>query len=199
MVLDVQRTPAVEVAQPSPVGRSGALARPRRWPRPGVVASTIALLTAPLVWIAVAIAVASGDVAYALPGGAGGFIALAALSCVLDVAAAWLTINNRARGPILGYLAVRALLAAIGIIFFALPSYALGAAALFASSRPSTAALQPHAYLPPATTTGSTITLNARLFSSDWSRMSRPADEGPRCTLCGEPEGAPIHAVDDRA
>ena len=192
----MQRTPGVEAAQPSPVTGPNAPAGSRAWLRPGIVASTIALLTAPVVWIAVAVSVTRGDIAYAMPGGVDGFIALAALSCVLDLGAAWLIIKDRARGLMLGYLAVRALLAAIGIIFLALPSYAVGAAALFASPRPSTAAVVPHAYVPLSATTGSAITLNARLFSSDWSRMSRPAGEGPRCTVCGEPEGAPIHEVE---
>ena len=122
IVRNVVRMSSVEVTQAAPVDVASASAPPRRWPRLGVVASTLAVLTAPLVWIAVAIGVVRGDVAYPLPGGIGGFVAMVALSSTLDIGAAWLIITDRRRGLLLGYLALRSLLAAIGIIFVALPS-----------------------------------------------------------------------------
>jgi hypothetical protein len=150
-----------------------------------------------VVWMGVALLVSRGEFASALPGGVSGFVALTAASCLVDLGAAWLVARDRARVPMLGYLAARTVLAASGVIFFALPSYALAAAALFASPRPRAASARPHTFEPVDLAPPSTITLSSCLFASDWSRKSRPADAGPRCAVCGEPQGAPIHRVDD--
>jgi hypothetical protein len=171
--------------------------RRRRWPRPGVVAAAIALLTAVVVWIGEALLMVRGEITSALPGGVSGFVVLTAASCIVDFGAAWLVVRDRARGPMLGYLAARTVLAASGVVFLALPSYAVGAAALFASPRPAAGPARRHAFEPPDPTDPPPITLGARLFASDWSRLSLPAEAGPRCAACGQPEGSLVHRADD--
>jgi hypothetical protein len=191
------RASRVETAPAKPATGATMAARRRRPPRPGVAVATVALLTAILVWIGIALLVSRGEIASALPGGVSAFVALTAASCLVDLGGAWLVVRDRARVPMLGYLAVRTVLAASGVVFLALPSYALGAAALFASPRPQGASARPHAFEQADLTPASAITLGASLFASDWARLSRPADAGPRCAACGEPQGALIHRVGD--
>ena len=195
----MDRVSKVKITRKQPiVGNPTATPRRRRpRPRPGVAGAALALLAAVFVWAGVALLVARGDLSSGLPGGLRAFMALTAGSCFLDLGAAWLVVQDRARRPMLGYLAARTLLAACGLVFFALPIYALGAAALFASPRPQGTTRQPHAFVPADSTSASAITLNAGLFARDWSQMSQPTDAGPRCASCGEPPGALIHRVDD--
>jgi hypothetical protein len=193
----MDRASRVETARAKPAACATVAALRRRQPRPGVAVATVALLTAVVVWMGVALLVSRGEIASALPGGVSGFVALTAASCLVDLGAAWLVARDRARVPMLGYLAARTVLAASGVIFFALPSYALAAAALFASPRPRAASARLHTFEPVDLAPPSTITPSSSLFASDWSRKSRPADAGPRCAVCGEPQGAPIHWVDD--
>jgi hypothetical protein len=193
----MDRASRVETARAKPGAGAIVAALRRRRPRPGVAVATVALLTAVFVWIGVALLVARGELASALPGGVSAFVALTAASCLVDLGAAWLVVRDRARVPILGYLAVRTVFAASGVVLFALPSYALGAAALFASPRPQGASARRHAFEPADPTSAPAITLSVSLFASDWARISRPADAGPRCAACGEPQGVLIHRVDD--
>jgi hypothetical protein len=193
----MNRASRVETARAKPATGATVAALRRRRPRPGVVVATVSLLTAVFVWMGVALLVARGEISSALPGGVSAFVALTAASCLVDFGAAWLVVRDRARVPVLGYLAVRIILAASGVVFLALPSYALGAAALFASPRTKGASARPHAFEPADLTPAPAITFSASLFASDWARISRPADAGPRCAACGEPQGALIHRVDD--
>ena len=185
----MDRASRSEAARAKRAAGATVAARRRRRPRPGVAGATVALLTAVFVWMVVALLVARGEIASALPGGVSAFVALTVASCLVDLGAAWLVVRDRARVPILGYLVVRAVLAASGVVFLAFPSDALAAAALFASPRPRGASARPHAFEPADLTPAPAITLSASLFASDWSRMSRPADAGRRCAACGEAEG----------
>ncbi len=191
------RTSMTATSRARPAARETVAALRRRWPRPGVFVATVALLTAILVWMGVALLVLRGEITSALPGGTGGFIALTAASCLLDLVVAWLLVRDRARLPVLAYLAVRALMAASGVVFLALPSYGLAAAALFASPRPQGASGRPHVFEQPDSMPASAITLPSNLFASDWSQISRPADADPLCAACGKPKGDPIHRADD--
>jgi hypothetical protein len=193
----MDRASRVGTARAKPATGTTVAALRRRRPRPGVAVATVALLTAVSVWLGVALLVARGEIASTLPGGVSAFVALTAASCLVDLGGAWLVVRDRARVPMLGYLAVRTVLAASGVVFLALPSYALGAAALFASPRPQGSSARPHAFEPADLTPASAITLGASLFANDWARISRPADAGPRCGACSEPQGALIHRVDD--
>src|ERR1035437_962734 len=96
-----------------------------------------------------ALLIVRGEITSALPGGVSGFVVLTAASCIVDFGAAWLVVRDRARGPMLGYLAARTVLAASGVVFLALPSYAVGAATLFASPRPAAGPARRHAFEPP--------------------------------------------------
>jgi hypothetical protein len=194
----MNRASRVETARAKPAAGATVAALRRRWPRLGVAVATVALLTAVAVWMGVALLVSRGEIASALPGGVSGFVALTAASCLVDLGAAWLVARDRARVPMLGYLAVRAVLAGCGVIFLAFPSYALAVAALFASPRPRAASARPHTFEPVDLAPPSTITLSSSLFAGDYLYWrSRPARAGPRCAVCGEPQDAPIHRVDD--
>jgi hypothetical protein len=186
----------LEVSKVNPPATAPEPVRRRGWPRIGLAVSAIAVLSAVPIWIWVAFEVASGRMAYSMAGGVTGFAVLAALSCVLDAVAASLVIRDRARGAMLGYLALRALMATIGILLVALPSYALAAATMFASPRPKGASTQPHAFAPLEPGSGPIVSLSARVLSSDWRKLARAGGDGPRCQVCGEPSSAPIHEVD---
>ena len=135
----MDRAARVETARANRAADATVAARRRQRPRPGVVLATVALLTAVLVWMGLALMVARGTIASALPGGVSSFVALTAASCLVDLSAAWLVVRDRARVSMLCYLAVRAVLAASGLVLFALPNYALAGAALFASPQPRAA------------------------------------------------------------
>ena len=82
----------------------------------------------------------------------------------------------------LTYVAGRALLSVVGFLFFTLPFYAVALVAMSPASRSygGSDPNEPHAYRP-----------------IWWGRLAGPlpVPVGARvCTLCGQPEGAPIHA-----
>jgi hypothetical protein len=110
------------------------------------------------------------------------YVGLIGAGCLLDALVAVRCLGARIGRMALTYVAVRALLSAVGFLFFTLPFYGLALVAMSpaSSSQHGADPNEPHAYRP-----------------IWWGRLAGPVPVpvGARvCTLCGQPEGAPIHA-----
>ena len=179
-----------------PPARHGSV-QGRRWPRPPLLVASIALITAVVIWIAVALLVVRGDITDGLPGGPRGFVVLAAGSCILDLVAVWLISRARALGPMFVYATIRALVATVGVLILTSPSYLVAMVALFASLR-TAGPLEPHPFEPPGPTPPPAISLRSGQISSrQWARTSGLVDDAVLCVRCGQHEQARIHEVDD--
>jgi hypothetical protein len=153
---------------------------PRRPITPLVAA--VALLVAVAIWLAyVCLALQPGS-RIVRPADAPIYLGLIGAGCLLDGLIAVRCLRGHIGRVAFTYVAVRALLSVVGFLFFTLPFYGLALVAMSPASRSQQGGdpNEPHAYRP-----------------IWWGRLagSVPMPVGARnCTLCGQPEGAPIHA-----
>jgi hypothetical protein len=145
----------------------------------------VALLVAVAIWLAygyLALQLGSGIVR---PADAPIYLGLIGTGCLLDALVAVRCLRGGIGRAALTYVAVRALLSVVGFLFFTLPFYALALVAMSPASISEQGGdpNEPHPYRP--------------LW---WGRLAGtvPVPVGARnCTLCGQPEDARIHSVDD--
>ena len=152
-----------------------------------LLVAAVALLVAVAIWLAYAYLALQPGTRIVRPGDAPIYLGLIGAGCLLDALVAVRCLRGRIGRVLLTYVAARALLSAVGFLFLTLPAYAVALVAMSPASRSQQGGdpNEPHAYRP--------------LW---WGRLAGPVPVpvGARvCTLCGQPEGAPIHArVDER-
>ena len=144
-----------------------------------------ALLVAVAIWLAYAYLALQPGSRIVRPADAPIYLGLIGAGCLLDALVAVRCLRGRIGRVALTYVAVRALLSVVGFLFFTLPFYGLALVAMSPASRSQQGGdpNEPHTYRP--------------LW---WGRLAGPVPVpvGARvCTLCGQPEAAPIHARAD--
>jgi len=145
----------------------------------------VALLVAVAIWLAYAYLALQPGSRIVRPADAPIYLGLIGAGCLLDALVAVRCLRGRIGRVALTYVAVRALLSVVGFLFFTLPFYGLALVAMSPASRSQQGGdpNEPHTYRP--------------LW---WGRLAGPVPVpvGARvCTLCGQPEAAPIHARAD--
>jgi hypothetical protein len=153
----------------------------RRRP-PTLLVPAVALLVAVAIWLAYAYLALQPGSRIVRPADAPIYVGLIAAGCLLDALVAVTCLRGRIGRVALTFVAVRALLSAVGFLFFTLPFYAVALVAMSPASRSRQGGDPngPHTYRP-----------------IWWGRLAGPlpVPVGARsCTLCGQPEDAPIHA-----
>ena len=147
-----------------------------------LLVAAVALLIAVAIWLAYAYLALQPGSRIVRPADAHIYLGLIGAGCLLDGLVAVRCLRGRVGRVALTYVAGRALLSVVGFPFLTLPFYVV---ALMAMSPASTShgggdPNEPHAYRP-----------------IWWGRLAGPlpVPVGARvCTLCGQPEDAPIHA-----
>ena len=147
-----------------------------------LLVAAVALLVAVTIWLAYAYLALQPGSRIVRPADTPIYLGLIGAGCLLDALVAVTCLRWRVGRVALTYVAGRALLSVVGFLFFALPFYAVALMAMSPASRSQQGGdpNEPHPYRP-----------------IWWGRLAGPVPVpvGARdCTLCGQPEGAPIHA-----
>lgn len=147
--------------------------------------AAVPLLVAVAIWLAYACMALQPGSRIVRPADVPVYLGVLGAGCLLDALVAVRCLRGHIGRLALTYVAVRALLSAVGFLFLTLPCYGLALVAMSPASRSQQggAANEPHTYRP-----------------IWWGRLAGPVPVpvGARdCTLCGQPKVAPIHAKAD--